>query len=171
MGYKVGSIAIALLTLAAVLTAANFCYGLVHESAHAVAVEALGGEVFALYVNPIGLDAYMEHSEVAGPGYIVLELAGLCATTIIAVILAIAGKEALPAFFALRTAIYSMNYSPGTDIANLQAVLGSDTSLISIVLVTVNVLAISLALRGRYAPLTGLFSSLSRVRPRRNSGE
>ncbi|CAJ35555.1 hypothetical protein [Methanocella arvoryzae] len=171
MGYKVGSIAIATLSLAAVLIAANFCYGLIHESAHAVAVKALGGEVFALYVNPIGLDAYMEHSPVAGTGYIALELAGLCATTVAAVIIAMAGKEAVPAFFALRTTIYSMNYSPGTDMANLQAALGSDAFLISIVLVTVNALALAIALRGRYAPLTGLFSSLWRGSPQRNSGE
>ncbi|WP_424357615.1 hypothetical protein [Methanocella sp. MCL-LM] len=171
MGYKVGSIAIALLTLAAVLLAANFCYGLIHETAHAVIVKALGGEVFQIYVNPAGLDACIEHSPIAGPGVVMVGLAGLCATTLSAMIMAIAGKEIIPAFFALRTMIYALNYAPGTDISNLYASTGDFTYVLSIVLAIGNLLALSLALRGRIAPITNLSASLLRGLPRHNSGE
>lgn len=171
MGYKVGSIAFAIFALAAVLITANFGYGLIHETAHAVAVKALGGEVFEIYVNPLGLDAYMQHSPVAGAGFIALELAGLCATTMVAIILAISGKEVVSAFFALRTAIYALNYAPGTDIANVYATIGNAAFTISAVVLIVNLLALSFAFRGRAAPLTDLFASLSRGRPQHNSGE
>lgn len=171
MGCKVGSIAVALLTLAAVLIAANYCYGLVHESAHAVAVKAQGGEVISMYVNPLGLDAYVQHSQIAGPGVVMVGLAGLCATTIIALIMAIAGKEIIPAFFGLRSAIYAVNYAPGTDISNLYATIGDFTYVLSIILAIGNLLALSLALRGRIAPITNLSASLLRGHPRHNSGE
>ena len=167
-----GTIGLAAIVLVAVLLAANFGYGLIHETAHALVVKALGGQVFDLDVNPFGLDAYTEHTQVAGPGFVFLELAGLCATTITAVFLAMIGKEAVPAFFALRTAIYVLNYAPGTDISNVYTGVGTATFAISAAILVINLVVIAYALHRHIVPsLTGLFASLSRGYLARNSGE
>ncbi len=168
-----GTIAFAVVVLGAVLIAANFSYGLVHETAHALVVKALGGQVFGIYVNPFGLDAFTEHSQMAGPSFILIELAGLGATTIAAIFLTMIGKEAVPAFFALRTAIYALNYAPGTDISNVYYAFGNATWAISAAILAINLIALAYVLGRRYAPptLTSLFSSLSREYPAHNSGE
>lgn len=164
-------LAIAVTVGAALLLVANFGYGLIHECAHAALVEVLGGRLYGLYVNPLGLDAYTEHSPLGGIGYLALELAGLSATTIAALVLAGLGKEVVPAFFALRTAIYALNYSSGTDISNVYAALGDTTFLISLTFLAVNCLVLALALRHHAAVLKDLSSSLWRGRSPHNSGE
>ncbi len=171
MWREVGRIALAVIALAIVVLAANYGYGLIHEAAHGAMVNLAGGEVFEIYVNPLGLDAYTEYSPATGTGLVAIDLAGLLATTLVAALLTIAGKEVVPAIFALRTAIYAINYAPGTDIANLYGTVGNAALAISIVIITINVAAIAFALRHRLATPKDLFSSLSRGRSLHNSGE
>lgn len=166
-----GRTAIAITALAIVLAAANYGYGLVHESAHGIVVSLAGGEVTGIYVNPLGLDAYIEYYLAAGPGLVAVELAGLIATTLVAALLMVAGKEAVPAFFALRTAIYAVNYAPGTDMANLYATGGNAVIAISGILVVINATVLAFALKRRVAAPKSLFSSLWRGYPRHSSGE
>jgi hypothetical protein len=171
MRYEVDKVALAVTIFVAILFVSNFGYGLIHETAHALIVEVLGGKLYGIYVNPLGLDAYTEHSQLGGPGFIILEMAGLCATTLVALILTAMGKEVIPAFFALRTAIYALNYTPGTDISNVYLVMGDITFAISVTILAINGFALAVALRHRTANLKDLFSSLSRGRSARNSGE
>ena len=49
-----------------IIWAANIVYGIVHESGHAMVVEAFGGHVYDIYVNTVGTDAFTIHSEVPG---------------------------------------------------------------------------------------------------------
>jgi hypothetical protein len=127
--------------------------------------------VLGIYVNPLGLDAYTEYSPATGTGLVAIELAGLLATTIVAALLTVAGKEVVPAFFALRTAVYAVNYAPGTDIANLYGTVGNAAFAISVVVMMINVAAIAFALRHRLTAPKDLFSSLSRGHSLHNSGE
>ena len=70
--------ALGILALVIILWAANISYGFVHEASHALIVKTLGGQVYELYVNPLGTDAYTTHSYIEGPaGTLALELAGL----------------------------------------------------------------------------------------------
>lgn len=50
-------VSIKIICFICILWAANIAYGIVHESAHAVVVDALGGQVYDIYVNTMGTDA------------------------------------------------------------------------------------------------------------------
>lgn len=129
-----------------ILWAANILYGLLHEAAHAAAVIMMGGQVYAIYVNPLGTDAYTVHSCVSGLADTVsLEAAGMAATTLLAFITLQAGYRPVPIFIAMRTAIYSLNYSPGTDIQAIQQSIGAGAMLITLILLALNLACIAMA--------------------------
>ena len=130
-----------------VLYAANLSYGFIHEAAHALVIKTIGGQVYELYVNPLGTNAYTTHSYVSGEGGILsLELAGLAVTTALAFFTLLADYAPLPVFIALRTAIYALNYSPGTDISVVQQVLGNASLAISLLLVALNLACSAIAI-------------------------
>lgn len=139
--------ALSILALAIILWAANFSYGYMHEAAHAVVVKTLGGEVYGIYVNPLGTDAYTLHSLISGtPGTISVELAGLVVTTLLAFFTLLSDYAPLPIFMALRTSIYALNYAPGTDIYVVGQLLGNGSLLISALLVSLNLLCAAIAI-------------------------
>ncbi len=129
-----------------IIWAANMSYGFVHEAAHALVVKTLGGQVYELYVNPFGTDAYTIHSLINGvAGILSLELAGMALTTVLAFFTLLSDYAPLPLFVALRTAIYALNYSPGTDIATIQQTVGSSSLIISLFLVALNLACSTIA--------------------------
>jgi len=135
-----------------VLIAANYGYGLVHEAAHGAVIGALGGQVYRIYVDPAGLDAYIEHSPITGVAdTVLLNLAGLGATTALAFALLALGSRLTPVFLAGRTAIYAINYGPGTDISVISSVIGQLSLVISVLVVIVNLACIYVALKGHVA--------------------
>jgi hypothetical protein len=139
--------ALGILALVIILWAANISYGFVHEASHALVVKTLGGQVYELYVNLLGTDAYTTHSYIGGPaGTLALELAGLTVTTLLAFFTLLSDYAPLPIFVALRTAIYAFNYSPGTDIYVVQQVLGNGSLLISTAIVALNLACASIAI-------------------------
>ncbi len=171
-------LAVVVLSAAALLFAANYGYGLAHEAAHAAVIDALGGHVSGIYVNPLGTDAYTEHTVVSGTADLVLvNVAGLCMTTVLAFVFVALNQGLLATFLAGRTAIYALNYTPGTDISTIHAVTGSLSLALSLVMVVINLACIYVVFRNNRTPAAavrkrltaGLFSSLSRVRPARNS--
>ncbi len=130
-----------------IIWAANLSYGFIHEAAHALVVTSLGGQVYELYVNPFGTDAHTTHSYIAGEaGMLALELAGMAVTTLLAYFTLLSGYAPLPAFIALRTAIYAMNYSQGTDIWAIQQALGNGSLIISLLLVALNLACSAVAI-------------------------
>ncbi len=129
-----------------IIWAANISYGLVHEAAHALVVEMAGGQVYGLYVNPLGTDAYTTHSSVIGTAFLGLELAGMAVTTALAFLTLLTDYAPLPVFVALRTAIYALNYSPGTDISAIQQAAGGISILLSIIIVALNLACASIAI-------------------------
>jgi hypothetical protein len=130
-----------------VIWAANLCYGFLHECGHAAVVMALGGHVYDIYVNPLGTDAYTLHSYISGvPEYVILELAGMTVTTVLGYLTIFSGYTPLPLFMALRTTIYALDYSAGTDISNVYQVLGGGTLLISVALVALNIACAAIAI-------------------------
>jgi hypothetical protein len=162
----------------ALLFIANFGYGLAHEAAHAVVINALGGHVYGIHVNLLGTDAYTEHTAVSGTTSLVLvNVAGLCTTTALALAFTAAGQGLLATFLAARTAIYALNYTPGTDVYTIHAVAGDLSVALSLLLVAVNLACICAVAADRRTPVelaikrltAGLSSSLSRARPARNN--
>ena len=132
-----------------VIWAANLSYGFLHECGHAAVTLALGGQVYAIYVNPFGTDAYTLHSYVSGiPGNVVLELAGMAVTTTLGFFTLLSGYTPIPLFMALRTSIYALDYSPGTDISNVYQLIGGSTLLISAALVILNLTCAAVAISG-----------------------
>jgi hypothetical protein len=129
-----------------IIWAVNLAYGFAHEAAHALAVKTLGGQVYGIYVNPLGTDAYTSHSYAAGSGLVAVELAGMAATTLLAFFALRSGHACLPVFVSLRTAIYALNYAPDTDIYTVWQVIGNTSLLISIVLVTLNLACSAIAI-------------------------
>jgi hypothetical protein len=139
--------AIKLIALLLILYAANLSYGFVHEAAHALVVKTFGGEVYELYVNPMGTDAYTVHSYISGlPGTISLEMAGMAVTTLLAFFMLLSDYAPLPLFMAVRTTIYSLNYSPGTDIYIVWQALGNGSYLLSAILVALNLACAAIAI-------------------------
>lgn len=140
----------------AVLFIANYCYGLVHEAAHAAVIGALGGQVSAIYVNALGTDAYTEHTVVTGAtGLVLVNVAGLCATTVLALLFAAANQGLLATFLSARTAIYALNYSPGTDISTIYTVAGQMAIFITLVVVAINLACIYVALKPAHISYIG----------------
>jgi hypothetical protein len=132
-----------------VIWAANLSYGFLHECGHAVITMALGGQVYDIYVNPLGTDAYTLHSYVTGAsGEVILELAGMAVTTALGFVTLWSGYTPLPLFMALRTSIYALDYSPGTDISNVYQILGGGTMLISVAIVALNLTCAAIAIVG-----------------------
>jgi hypothetical protein len=127
----------AILLAAALLFIANAGYALAHEAAHAAVIEAAGGHVYTIYVNVFGLDAYTEHTPLPGIADLLLvNLAGLCMTSLLALVFTIAGKGLLSAFLAVRTVIYALDFAPGTDIATIYTALGPLALGISLLIFT-----------------------------------
>jgi hypothetical protein len=146
-GHRAASTTLKVLAFFVIIWAANLSYGFIHEAAHALVIKTLGGQVYELYVNPLGTDAYTAHSYVAGPASVLsLELAGMAVTTLLAFFTLLSDYAPIPIFMALRTAIYALNYSPGTDIYAVQQVLGSGSMLISIVIVALNLACAAVAI-------------------------
>jgi hypothetical protein len=141
-------LAVVILSAAALLFAANYGYGLAHEAAHAVVIDALGGHVSGIYVNPLGTDAYTGHTVVTGATDLVLvNVAGLCMTTMLAFVFMALNQGLLATFLAGRTAMYALNYTPGTDISTIYGVAGNASILISIFVVAINISCIYIALK------------------------
>lgn len=161
----------------ALLFFANYGYGLAHELAHAVVINTLGGHVSGIYVNALGTDAYTEHTAITGTSDLVLvNVAGLCATTVLALLFAAFNQGLIAGFLAVRSAIYAINYTPGTDIFTIHAVAGSLSIIVSTAIVAINLACIYAIIKDNRAPMmsirrltAGLSSSLSRARPARNS--
>ena len=162
----------------ALLFLANYGYGLAHEAAHAVVIDALGGHVSRIYVNALGTDAYTEHTAISGTTDLVLvNAAGLCMTTVLALAFAALNQGLLATFLAGRTAIYAFNYTPGTDISTIHAAAGSLSLALSLAIVVINLACLYAVFRNSGVPAAalkkrltaGLSSSLSRVRQARNS--
>jgi hypothetical protein len=163
---------------AVALLAANFGYGLAHEAAHATVIDAVGGHVYGIYVNAFGTDAYTEHTVIPDATDLVLvNVAGLCMTSLLAFVFAVAGQGLLAAFMGIRTSIYALNYAPGTDISTIHATVGSLSVALSLLLVAINLTCVFYAVTGmseRLMParkrlIAGLSSSLSRARPVHNN--
>ncbi len=132
-----------------ILWAANLSYGFFHEAGHAVVVKALGGDVYDIYVNPFGTDAYTIHSFVSGAACtVLLEMAGMAVTTVMAFLSLYFGYTPLPLFFALRTSIYALNYEPGTDIYTIYQAIGNVSLLLSLALVVLNLACAAIAIVG-----------------------
>jgi hypothetical protein len=141
-------IAIKIICFIFILWAANIVYGIVHESAHAVVVEAFGGHVYDIYVNTMGTDAYTIHSEMSGiDSGVLVEVAGMVVTTLLAFISIFAGYAPLTWFLALRTSLYALNYETGTDISDIHRLIGSGSWLISAILVALNLTCILISLK------------------------
>lgn len=140
--------ALGILALALILWAANFSYGFLHEAGHALVIKTLGGQVYEIYVNPLGTDAYTLHSFVSGtPGVLSMELAGLTVTTLLAFFTLLSDYAPLPLFMAIRTAVYALNYAPGTDIFEVQRLIGNYSLLITAALVLLNLACAAIAIR------------------------
>jgi hypothetical protein len=140
---------------------ANYGYGLAHEAAHAAVIDALGGHVSGIYVDALGIDAYTEHTAVSGTTDLVLvNAAGLCMTTVLALAFTAMNQGLLAAFLAGRTAIYAFNYTPGTDISTIHAVAGQTSIFISLFLVAINLACIYIVLK----PSGTLFNGFHRLR-------
>ncbi|OPY30310.1 MAG: hypothetical protein A4E28_00323 [Methanocella sp. PtaU1.Bin125] len=136
-------------TVALLLFATNYGYGLAHEAAHAAVIDALGGHVYGIYVNAFGTDAWTEHSVIAGaPGLVLVNLAGMGMTTLLAIVFAAAGQGLIAAFLSARTAIYALNYGPGTDISTVFAAAGSMAIALSLLIVVINIACICYAAAG-----------------------
>ncbi|HTY91002.1 MAG TPA: hypothetical protein VMC84_07490 [Methanocella sp.] len=142
--------ALTILAFVFILWAANISYGYIHEAGHALVVKSLGGQVYEIYVNPLGTDAYTLHSYVSGIiGSVSVEMAGLVVTTLLAFFALISDYAPLPVFVALRTAIYALNYAPGTDIYEVHQLLGNASLLISAILVFLNLACAIIAVRAK----------------------
>ncbi len=101
------------MVVAIVLFVGNYGYGLAHEAAHAAVIDAVGGHVYSIYVNVFGTDAYTEHTVLTNNADLVLvNLAGLFMTSLLAIFFAATGQGLLSAFLAARTSIYALNYPP-----------------------------------------------------------
>lgn len=136
-------------TAALLLFAANYGYGLAHEAAHAAVIDALGGHVYGIYVNAFGTDAFIEHTVISdASGLVLVSLAGMGMTTLLAVAFAAAGQGLIAAFLAARTAIYALNYGPGTDISAVYATAGDMAIALSLLIVIINVACLCCAAMG-----------------------
>jgi|GEM_PF-6007968 len=130
-----------------VIYAANLSYGFLHEMGHALVIKTLGGQVYDIYVNPFGTDAYTLHSCVTGTSdTVILELAGMAVTTVLAFLTLLSGYTPLPLFIALRTSIYALNYDPGTDIYVVHQAVGNASLLFSFALIALNLACAAIAL-------------------------
>jgi hypothetical protein len=139
-----------ILVVALILFAGNYGYGLAHEAAHAAVIETLGGHVYRIYVNVLGTDAYTEHTVLTNNADLVLvNLAGLFMTSLLAVVFAAAGQGLLAAFLAVRTSIYAINYAPGTDVSTIYTAIGNLSMALSLFIVAVNLACICYAATGK----------------------
>ena len=99
----------------------------------------MGGHVYSIYVNVFGTDAYTEHTVLTNNADLVLvNLAGLFMTSLLAIFFAATGQGLLSAFLAARTSIYALNFSPGTDISTIYAAAGDISIALPLLIVAVN---------------------------------
>jgi hypothetical protein len=139
------------------LFVANCGYGLAHEAAHAAVINALGGHVYGIYVNVFGTDAYTEHTVISDTtGLVLVNLAGICMTTLLAVIFAAANQGLIAAFLAARTSIYALNYGPGTDISTIYATVGNLSIALSLSIVAINLACICYAATGKNSRIAAI---------------
>ena len=155
-------VSIKIICFICILWAANIAYGIVHESAHAVVVDALGGQVYDIYVNTMGTDAFTVHSEIPGiDSGVLVEVAGMAVTTLFAFISLFTGYAPLTWFLALRTSIYAINYETGTDIDNIQHLIGSGSWVISVLLVALNLTCVVISFKIAFRKTAGVPASSS----------
>lgn len=142
---------------ALLMFAANCGYGLAHEMAHAAVIDALGEHVYGIYVNVFGTDAYTEHTVIADTsGLVLVNLAGICMTTLLAVIFAAANQGLISAFLAARTSIYAFNYAPGTDISTIYATVGNLSIALSLFIVAINLTCVCYAATRKNARIAAI---------------
>jgi len=154
-----GRLRLARIVIAAalILFVANSGYGLAHEAAHAAVIGALGGHVYGIYVNVFGTDAYTEHTVISDTyGLVIVNLAGICVTTLLAVIFAAANQGLIAAFMAARTSIYVLNYGTGTDISTIYAAVGNLSIALSLLIVAINLACICYAVTGKNARIAAI---------------
>ncbi|WP_230740745.1 hypothetical protein [Methanooceanicella nereidis] len=147
------------------LWAANILYGYVHECAHAVIVKAFEGQVYGIYVNYFGLDASTTHTAIKDDsGMILLYMAGLAMTTVLAFATLLIDAGPVTLFIAVRTSLYALNYTPGTDVSLLYSLIGSSSYLISVGLIALNLTCAALCITYMFndQALSGPSSSLLR---------
>jgi hypothetical protein len=139
-----------------IIWATNIVYGIVHESGHAMVVEAFGGHVYDIYVNTMGTDAFTIHSDVPGiNGGVLVEVAGMAMTTLLAFLSLFAGYAPLTWFITLRTSIYALNYDAGTDIYGIHQLIGSGSWVISAVIVAMNLTCALIAFKIALTKING----------------
>jgi hypothetical protein len=73
-------------------------------------------------------------------------MAGMAVTTLLAFFTLLSDYAPLPLFMAVRTMIYSLNYSPGTDIYVIWQALGNGSYLLSAILVALNLACAAIAI-------------------------
>jgi hypothetical protein len=127
------------------LVAAHLLYSLTHELAHYAVIEALGGQVTGIHIDPGLGDSYVMHiSNLDTTGWVLVNIAGLAMTSILAIGLAVLSARrvglVLPALlFTIRSIIYAADYMPGTDISAIRAAAGIEVAFgLTVAIVTVN---------------------------------
>ena len=139
---------IRILCFIAIIISANIMYGYLHETGHAIAVEALGGHVYGMYVNLEGTDAYTLHSTIGGIDQgVLVEAAGMAVTTLLGFLSLYFGYGPLTWFLALRTSLYAINFDPGTDISNIQTLIGPGALLMTGLIIALNVACVCLSIK------------------------
>jgi len=139
-----------------IIWAANIAYGIVHESGHAMVVEALGGHVYDIYVNTMGTDAFTIHSEMPGiDSGVLVEVAGMAMTTLLAFLSLFVGYAPLTWFIALRTTIYALNYDTSTDMSDIYRLIGHGSWVLSAVLVAMNLMCALIAFKIAFTKIGG----------------
>jgi hypothetical protein len=78
-------------------------------------------------------------------------------TTVLASVFAAMNQGLISAFLAGRTAIYALNYSPGTDISTIHAVAGQTSIFISLFVVAINLTCIYMALKPSGVSFIGFY--------------
>ena len=155
-----------------ILWAANLAYCLIHETAHAVIAVAAGGEVYGVYVNALGDKGHTIYSPLDNPMTMAaVYAAGTATTTLLALGTLWLDITPVTMLFAIRTSLSALNYSPGTDMAMVQALAGETSIYLSIVLIIINTAVVMWCLKKPYSKLINAFSSLWRARPEHNSPE
>jgi len=139
------------LVIAAMLMfAVNYGYVLIHEVAHAAVVMMFGGHVYGINVSDLGMGGYTEHMIMkTGAEIVLVSIAVLFATSLLAIIFALAGKCLLAVFVSIRTSVYAIDYAQGTDMSNIHCVIGDLSIVLSVLIVAANLACICYAVRNR----------------------
>ena len=85
----------------------------------------------------------------------------MAVTTLFAFISLFTGYAPLTWFLALRTSIYAINYETGTDIDNIQHLIGSGSWVISVLLVALNLTCVVISFKIAFRKTAGVPASSS----------